>query len=73
LLRSKLKFTKLSPNRTPPLNTAIKLLNKPESQPAIQHTDWQKISSHFRGFCLRRSRGFQQTVTGSGKSLRRQL
>jgi len=52
----------LSPNRTPPLNTATKLLNKPESQPAIQHIDWQKNSPHFRGFCLRRSRGLQQTV-----------
>ena len=48
LLKPKLKFVKLSPNRTPPLNTATKLLNKPESQPTIQHTDWQKNSPHFR-------------------------
>jgi len=44
----KTQVYKSSPNITPPLNTATKVLHKPKSQPATQNTDWQNISPHFR-------------------------
>ena len=52
----KIQDFKLGPIRTPPLNTAAKLLNKPELQPAIQHTDWQTFLRIFAWF-------LSQTIT----------
>jgi len=68
------RLQKFSTIATLPLNTATTLFNEPRLQRPLG-IFWLTKHTHriWRGFCLRRSRGLQQTVTCSGKSLARQI